>query len=72
MGPVVVRHEQRDGCLQPVREHTAQEVGAAGAAQLDGFENGGTSVHSAWHTWRGRDCASSKRLRVLSAVETRA
>ena len=47
---MVVRHEKRDSRLHPVREHTAYQLSATGTAQLDGFKDGGTSVHTGWHT----------------------
>ena len=43
---MVVRHEEGDGRLHPVRPHSARELHAASAAQLNGFEDRGTSVHS--------------------------
>ena len=43
---MVVRHEQSDGHLHPVGEHTAHQIGAAGAPQLDGFEDRGARIHA--------------------------
>lgn len=51
-GAVVVRHEESDSRLYSVREHAAHELDATGASQLDGFEDGGPSVHAPGHTWR--------------------
>ena len=44
--------EQRDGRLSPAYEHGAEDGDSAGAAHLNGFEDGGARIHSAWRTWR--------------------